>query len=96
MKFECFLWGLSMQVFTKIISILLLAISLSACQEVAAFRSAIAAHGEDAADQALETHIWGVCIGSSVGAVNRRFNTSAEIDAYRRFCPSNLVTPNNE
>ena len=64
---------------------------LAGCAEFAAFRSGVASHGADAADQALETAIWTLCNGSSVGAINRRFREQEERAAYRRICRDNLI-----
>ena len=75
-------------------ALLVLTISvLSGCAEVAAFRSGVATHGSDAADQALETTLWALCNASPVGAINRRFKTQDEIEAYQRLCLNNLAAP---
>lgn len=85
-----------MQVFTKMISILVLAIMLASCTWANAFRSGIATRGEDAADQALESTMWALCRATPVGAINRRFKTDVQIAAYRGMCPDSLAAPNND
>jgi len=59
----------------------------SGCAEIASMRSAVAKYGADASDQTLETAIWTMCQGSSVGAIKRRFKTEAEQEAYEALCP---------
>ena len=82
-----------MQVFIKIISVLVLAITLASCTWANAFRSGIATRGEDAADQALESTIWAFCRATPVGAINRRFKTIDDIAAYRGICPNSMAVP---
>jgi hypothetical protein len=62
-------------------------IALNSCAEFAAGRSAVAKHGADAADQVLESALWTICNGVSVGAIKRRFKTQDERAAYNVLCP---------
>ncbi len=59
---------------------------LAGCAEIAAARAAVAQHGADGADQALDAAIWAMCNGSPVGAVVRRFDTEPERAAYTIIC----------
>lgn len=69
--------------------ILIILAALSSCAEFGAFRSGVASHGAEASDQALDTAIWTLCNGIPVGAVNRRFKSESEKEAYRKLCPQN-------
>lgn len=75
----------------KRIALLMLALCLTACSggcaEIDAGRAALAEHGADASDQALDTAIWTMCNATPVGAIKRRFKTEAERDAYNKLCP---------
>ena len=70
----------------KLIVLVAITSLLSGCPEVAAFRAGIAQHGAEAADQTLETAIWTMCQGSSIGAISRRFKTEGERNAYGVIC----------
>jgi hypothetical protein len=71
-------------------AVLLLAGCVGACAEFGAFRSGVAEHGADAADQALEAAIWTICNATPVGAVKRRFKSEEERAAYNVICPDDL------
>jgi hypothetical protein len=66
--------------------LLAVAVPLTGCAEIASARSAIAKYGSDAADQTLDTAIWQVCVGTSVGAVERRFPSDEMRATYDAFC----------
>lgn len=59
---------------------------ISGCAEVNVFRKSFGLYGADAADQALDTALYGVCKGTSVGAIDRRFKTDEEKEAWIAFC----------
>jgi len=61
---------------------------ISGCAEVNALRKSVGLYGADAADQALDTAIYTLCVGSTVGAIDRRFKTEEERAAYRSICPA--------
>jgi len=61
-------------------------IPLAACSQSNIIRSEVAARAANAADQALETAEWGVCEGSTMGAVNRRYNSEEKRSNYDKFC----------
>jgi len=69
-------------VFTAIVLLM-----MQGCAEFSAFKSGVAEHGADASDQVLESALWTVCTGVSVGAVKRRFKTEQERAAYNDLCP---------
>lgn len=71
----------------KMIAILALLGALTGCAEVNGIRQAIGLYGANAADQALETAIWEICKGSPIGAINRRFDTEPEKQAWQAICP---------
>lgn len=75
----------------NIFPVLIIVMVLSGCAELNAFRSGIATHGADASDQTLETAIWGICNGIPVGAINRRFKSNDERQAYSVLCPENGI-----
>jgi len=58
--------------------ILLAILALSGCGTMDAYRSVAADRGADAADQALDTAIWGQCQMSTLGAFSRRYPTEQE------------------
>lgn len=68
-------------------AVLMLSACSGGCAEIDASRAAIAEHGADASDQALDTAIWTMCNATPVGAIKRRFKTEAERDAYNKLCP---------
>jgi hypothetical protein len=59
---------------------------MTGCAEFQALKSAVGSYGSDAADEALDVSIWGICEGSSVGAVERRFKTEEEKAARVAIC----------
>ena len=61
-------------------------ITITGCAEIGAIRHSIAKYGENGADQTLESSIWGVCVGASVGAVERYFNTPKKQKARTELC----------
>ncbi len=71
----------------KHLIVLVAVLLVGACAEFAAFRSGVAEHGADAADQTLDAAVWTMCNGISVGAVKRRFKTPEERAAYNVLCP---------
>jgi hypothetical protein len=57
-------------------------------------RNVIAVKGAEVADQSLANSEWGVCTGTSMGAVMRRYGQSAErMGAYVEFCFPQQHTP---
>lgn len=75
------------------IALFLIAVTLTAClvlltgcAEVAAMRAAGAQHGAEAADQAVDTALWSLCNAAPVGAIQRRFKTPDEREAYGTLC----------
>ena len=60
--------------------------TLTGCGMANAIRQSIGLYGADAADQALETALFALCKGTTVGAIDRRFKTQAEKDAWSAFC----------
>jgi len=57
-------------------------------------RELIAVKGAAVADQSLANSEWGVCTGTSMGAVMRRYGRSAErMGAYVEFCFPQQHTP---
>jgi len=66
--------------------ILMLAL-LSGCGSSDVYRGAVATHGAEAADDVLETSVWGVCMAATIGAVRRAYGDSRqEAEAYADFC----------
>ena len=73
----------------KLKFIILAAIVASAgCAELNAFRSGVASHGAEASDATLESAVWVMCNGGSVGADKRRFKTDEEKAAREVICSS--------
>jgi len=70
----------------RILLILVLGLSVSGCVGFNTLRKSVGLYGADAADQALDTSLYGVCKGTTVGAINRRFKTPEEKDAWLAFC----------
>jgi hypothetical protein len=52
----------------------------------ASYRAAIAARGAAASDATLESALWTLCNAIPVGAVNRRFRSEVEREAYATLC----------
>lgn len=67
------------------------AFSLAGCAEFAAFKSGVAEHGADAADQLLDAALWQMCSASPVGAIKRRFKSEEERRAYNTLCPESTL-----
>lgn len=65
-------------------------IGLTGCAEFNAFKSGVATHGAEAADQTVEVSIWSLCEASSVGSIKRRFKTDEERHAYNAMCEGQL------
>ena len=60
---------------------------LSGCGTSDVYRGAVATHGAEAADDVLETSVWGVCMAATIGAVRRAYGDSRqEAQAYAEFC----------
>lgn len=76
-----------------LVLVLLLSACTGGCSEIAAMRAGAAAHGANAADQALETALWTICNATPVGAIKRRFKTREERAAYDALCPEGLLPP---
>ena len=71
---------------------------LGACTSVQTVKDTIAVKGAQTSDQVLIDAEWWVCSAATVGAVKRRYGTTAErADLYREFCDgsgtANVVTP---
>lgn len=66
---------------------ILILIVLSGCGTSDVYRGAVATHGAEAADDVLETSVWGVCMAATIGAVRRAYGDSRqEAQAYADFC----------
>lgn len=72
---------------TKNMLILALLVALTGCAEIRSIRQAVGLYGAEASDQALDTAIWQICYGSPIGAINRRFKTDPEKQAWQAICP---------
>ena len=72
----------------KFILLLLAIVSATGCAELNAFRSGVASHGAEASDATLESALWVVCNGGTVGADKRRFKTAEEKAAREIICSS--------
>jgi hypothetical protein len=68
------------------ISVFIIAMLMTGCGAVGAYRGMVAETGADAADQALESAEWAMCNGVPVGAVKRRYNTEEKRNAYNQIC----------
>jgi len=71
----------------KMIAILALLGALTGCAEFNTLRQSVGLYGAKASDQALDTAIWQICFGSPIGAINRRFKTEPEKQAWQAICP---------
>jgi len=60
--------------------------ALAGCAEIRVIRQSVGLYGAEAADQAVDTAVWTLCQGSSIGAINRRFVTESQKVAYRTIC----------
>lgn len=69
----------------KYISILFILL-LSGCAEFTALKTSIGSYGSEVADDSLNTAIWTICNGSSVGAVERKFQTEEQQKAREVIC----------
>lgn len=74
----------------KLTIALITLLALTGCAEFNAFKSGVATHGAEAADQTVEVSIWSLCEASSVGSIKRRFKTTEERDAYNAMCEGQL------
>lgn len=76
------------------VAILALVFALIAgCAEWTAVKSGVASHGAQASDAALEASLWQICYASPVGAIRRRFQSSADVDAWQQFCHEGNFAP---
>lgn len=73
----------------KTIMIFSVCLILMGCDFVRIGRQAVASRGADAADQTLDTAVWTLCNGTPVGAINRRFKSEEEREAWRKLCLGN-------
>ena len=60
--------------------------SLSGCSVA----GRVASYAADANDEALKSSEFIICKGSSVGAVQRRYNTPELMEAWRKLCLSDI------
>lgn len=68
---------------------------LAACGPFSEARQDFQVKAAQAADEALEIHVWGTCWAPSVGAVRRRFGVTIDSQAaYNDFCA--LSTPTSD
>jgi hypothetical protein len=73
--------------------LVVLAFLLTGCAEIAAMRSGIARYGANGADQTLDTALWTICFGSPIGAINRRFQSDSQRQAYLDLCADEVADP---
>ena len=59
---------------------------MSGCAQVTQFKKMERPLLASAADEVLDSAIYGTCIATSIGAVGRRFSTPELMDAWRNFC----------
>ncbi|PHS13460.1 MAG: hypothetical protein COA78_06905 [Blastopirellula sp.] len=69
-----------------LLTLISLTMLLGGCAELWAAKQGAAAHAEQAADEALNTILFSLCGAMPVGAVNRRFKTEEEKEAYQEVC----------
>ena len=62
--------------------LIVLVVILTGCDTL----TAIPERGAEGSDAALDAAVWTVCKASTVGAVNRRYNTPEKATTYREFC----------
>jgi len=75
----------------KLTIALITLLALTGCAaEFNAFKSGVATHGAEAADQAVDVNLWALCEASSVGSIKRRFKTPEERASYNGICPDTL------
>lgn len=75
----------------KAVILTFLALAVMGCTPtILSYRAGAAAAAATAADESLNTGIWLVCTGASVGAVGRKFQSVARREAYNKFCEIDL------
>lgn len=77
----------SITFFILALIIFCIASALNGCAEARVIKKSVAEHGASAADEALETAVWTICNGTSIGAVSRYFNTPKKAQVWRDLCP---------
>lgn len=70
----------------KNIMLALILLVLTGCGTVRMVRGEVADRSADAADQSLETAIWGVCEGATIGALRRKYSREELLEILDR-CP---------
>lgn len=74
----------------KILVLTILAMT-TGCGSIDMYRSVAADKGADAADQALETSVWGQCQAATLGAFSRRYPTVDERTTELARCDKEAV-----
>ncbi len=72
--------------FLRCVTLLVL---VSGCAQVAQFKKMERPLLATAADELLDSAIYGVCIATSIGALGRRFSTPEQMDDWHSFCAMN-------
>ena len=70
----------------RLIFAIIFTATLTGCAEFRAIQASIATHGAEGADQVLESAVYIVCNGATVGAIERRFKTDGEKEARKVIC----------
>ena len=68
------------------ITLLLFSLLFTGCAELNYAREVIGRYGQQIADATLHDALWTACIGSSRGAVLRKFNIPEELDLFDDLC----------
>ena len=64
----------------------ILLVLVSGCAQVAQFKKMERPLLATAADELLDSAVYGACIATSIGAIGRRYSTQDRMDAWRGFC----------
>lgn len=70
----------------KIVNTFILLLVLSGCAEWQSLSVAVGTYGQKAADEAMKTKVWSLCNVTSIGSVNRTFDTPEKLAGFNTFC----------
>ena len=59
---------------------------LTGCAEFTALKTSVGKYGSEVADDTLNTAIWTICNGASVGAIERKFASEEQKKAREVLC----------
>ena len=70
----------------KLLTILLISMTLLGCAEWQAIKSGIGSYGASGSDEFLDSNIWSICNATPIGAYKRRFKLPEEVAALNILC----------